>query len=133
MIKTEENQQNLSFNFKLKLILKGKPPVKFQGIRETEMTERYGGISKGIYSQLKNKGNLVDYRTQKMDLSWIKQAFEDVLQHQKPDIKLHVNQAGLEAFNKALIEDQIKQIKKNEHRKGLSFQSKIFKQTYKFR
>lgn len=142
MTKKEENPQNLSTNFRIKIVKKLSP----EEWAEIELAkELVSKINKdallsgtGIMAQLKDKGKIVKYNSKPISIESMKEVFGELFNKNPTtkdrNIKLYVDKNGLDAFNKALIDDQIKNIKKkDEHRKRLSFQNKILKQTYKFR
>jgi hypothetical protein len=126
MIKKEVNQQNLSISFKLKLTKK--PQAAWKDNRK---------LGQGLYAQLsQNNANKVTYNSGQFSLNDMQKAIGDLFikdPTRTRTIKLHTDQAGMDMFNKALLEEQLKKVKQNEYRKKLSFRSKIFKQTYKFR
>jgi hypothetical protein len=108
MTEKEENQQNSNSNFKIKISKKN----SFPGIGNQEFKLTFDQTfdvktrihSKGIYQQIKSNGNRVVY--DKLSLKEIEEAFSELFYGKKPN--------------------------KDEHRKKISFRSKVFKQTYKF-
>lgn len=125
MTKKEENQQNLSISFKLKLTKKPQAAWCNDVVK-----------GQGLYSQLsQNNANKVTYNPGSFSLNEMQKAIGNFFTQRNQgqrQTKIHMNKAAEELFNKALMEELQKQIQKNEHRKKLSFRSKIFKQTYKF-
>lgn len=124
MTKKEVNQQNLSTSFKLKLVKK--PQAAWNDKKR---------VGQGLYSKLsQNNANKMTYNSGSFTLQDVEKAFGELLQNQTKErkVKIITNQAGVDLFNKALLEEQLKKVKENEYRKKLSFRSKIFKQTYKF-
>lgn len=117
MTKKEENQPNSSINFKLKLVRR--PEFAWKDKIETK--------AKGIYEQLNNKP--LKYSPGSFSLDTLGKALEDIYKAPPKERKvvIHVNEAGLELFNKAMLEEQLKKVKANEYRKKLSFGGKIFK------
>lgn len=142
MIKKEENPQNLNINFKIKISRKFSKEDAEKWAEEELAKKLIKEINKsnpGIYAQLQTTKRPAPYnKYSTLTLNTMEEVFKDLFGQPTKDkdrkIGLNVGQAGLEAFNKALVEDHIKNTKKkDEHRKRLSFQSKILKQTYKFR
>ncbi len=129
MTKKEENLQSLNVKFKIKLT---KLDQDVPGIDGESFKIKLG---EGLYSQLKG-GNTVNYNHQNFSMQSIQQALTDVFikdPTRTRSITMITNEAGLEEFDKALKKEALKTLKKNGNRKKLSFRSKIFKQTYKFR
>jgi hypothetical protein len=112
----EVNQQNLNTNFKFKIEKRGKSPV-LKG--------------QGIYAQMVDPNSYKSQKIENLNLSEIKTAILKYYNDapQKRELTILTNIIGAENLEKAL--EQLKN-KKDEHRKRLSFKSKIFKQTYKF-
>jgi hypothetical protein len=110
--------------FKLKLVKKSEVP----------WPEPKKKMGQGLYQQLKGQPVRSDPKEFSLDL--LKDTFADLFANQPKErtIKIHTNQAGMDLFNKAVMEQATKATKniKNEYRKRFSFQSEIFKQTYKF-
>lgn len=123
MTKKEENQQNLNTSFKLKLIKK--PEAAWcNSILQ----------SQGLYEQLRQNANKTSYNPGPISLQDLQKAVGELyVKDNTRSVKLVTNQAGLDLINEAFLKEAKKQIQKNEHRKKLSFRSKILKQTYKFR
>lgn len=85
----------------------------------------------GLYQQLKqvNKVGL----NGPISLQGLNQVISNLyIKNPTRNVKIVTNQAGMDAFNNALLEEQIKKAKEDEYRKKFRFRSKIFKQTYKF-
>lgn len=125
MTKIVGNQENLNFSFKIKLIKK-----------ELPKTPKVLGTS--IYQQMKNNGTTIKYNSGQFSTDNLKEVLEELFtrntQANNRQIKVITNQAGMNAFEKALKEEVTNLInKKDEHRKKLDFRSEVFKQTYKFR
>lgn len=121
MTKKEENQQNLSINFKIKLTKKPQPEIKY---------------GKGLYEQLKVKpgSNHVGYDSSNFSMKLFEEAIANVfIKDPARNVKIITNAAGEELLKQAFEKEVNKILKEqNEHRKKLSIRSKIFKQTYKF-
>ncbi len=125
MTKKEENQVSGNFSFKIKLIKK-------------ELPKTPKVLGAGLYQQRKNNDNTaVAYNREEFSIDSFKDVFGDLFNKttktNNRQVKIITNQAGMKEFEKALKEEALKTIKKDEHRKKLDFRSKIFKQTYKFR
>jgi hypothetical protein len=114
--------------FKFKITKKDYPGIWGEESVEKIKTGNLGGV----YQKLQG-GNPV-YNKGSFSLAEMSKAIGEVFikdPARTSQIVIHTNQAGMDLFNKALEKEQIKKAK-NEHRKKLSFRSKIFKQTYKF-
>jgi len=124
MTKKEGNQQNLNTSFKIKLIRKPEAAWCDNAVK-----------SQGLYQKLRSQNaNKYSYNSGSFNLQDMQKVVGDFFaqrnQNQR-EVKIYGNKAAEELLNKALMEE-LKKYAKDEHRKKLSFRSKIFKQTYKF-
>lgn len=112
-----KKEETLEIIFRFKITKKDLPGIGNTPIKLEIKT----GV--GLYQQLK-QGNKIKYNTGKFSL-------QPYVEDPNRNVKIVTNQAGMDAFNNA-IKEQNKKAKEDEYRKKFRFRSKIFKQTYKF-
>lgn len=126
MTKKEENPQNSNTSFKIKLTKIN----NFPGINNTQFKVKLG---EGLYQKYKNSQPVVYGTPGDFSMKLFEESLQEVfMQPQERKVKIVMNEGAKKLFDQALMERFTKNYNKNEYRKGLSFKSKIFKQTYKF-